>query len=179
MFVCMYECMYVWMYVCMYECMYVCMYECMYVWMYVCMYVCMNVCMYVCMYVYMYIWVISKFLYPDSDEKRFHCVFTGLRLISSIAPTNLKYKQSTCEWLISIKTLHTKLARGSFSSSCWSYWKHYCNNLPGSFVWSNSADIRGRTPWPTSHTGNNALELLRTVDQWATAYSWGNYLARI
>ena len=51
--------------------------------------------------------VISKFLYPDSDEKRFHCVFTGLRLISSIAPTNLKYRQETCEWLISIKTLHT------------------------------------------------------------------------
>ena len=34
--------------------------------------------------------VISKFLYPDSDEKHVHCVFTGLRLISSIAPTNLK-----------------------------------------------------------------------------------------
>ena len=37
--------------------------------------------------------VISKFLYPDSDEKRFHCVFAGLRLISSITPTNLKYEK--------------------------------------------------------------------------------------
>ena len=34
---------------------------------------------------------LSKFLFPDSDENRFHCVFfTGLRLESSIAPTNLK-----------------------------------------------------------------------------------------
>ena len=41
--------------------------------------------------------VIAKFLYPDSDEKHFHCVFTELRLISSIAPTNLKYIQKTCE----------------------------------------------------------------------------------
>ena len=46
--------------------------------------------------VYLY-GVIAKFLYPDSDEKHFHCVFTGLRLISSIAPTNLKYIQKTCE----------------------------------------------------------------------------------
>ena len=35
-------------------------------------------------------------------------------------------------------------------------------------------------PHPTQETsGNNALALLRTVDQRATAYSWGNYLARI
>ena len=46
-------------------------------------------------------------------------------------------------------------------------------------VWSNNADIRGRTPWPTSHIGNSALTFLLTVDQRATAYSWGNYLARI
>ena len=39
------------------------------------------------------------------------------------------------------------------------------------------SEIHGRTPWPTSRTGNSALALLRTVDQRATAYSWGNYLA--
>ena len=54
--------------------------------------------MYIYIYVYIYVYVfvfylyvhgvISKFLYPDSDKKHFHCVFTGLRLISSIAPTN-------------------------------------------------------------------------------------------
>ena len=53
---------------------------------------------YIYIYVYIYIYgVISKFLYPDSDEKHFHCVFTGLRLISSIAPTNLKIWEKTCE----------------------------------------------------------------------------------
>ena len=35
-------------------------------------------------------------------------------------------------------------------------------------------------PHPTQETSeNNALALLRTVDRRATAYSWGNYLARI
>ena len=37
--------------------------------------------------------VISKVLYPDSDEKHFHCVFTGLRLLNSITPTNRKYEK--------------------------------------------------------------------------------------
>ena len=32
--------------------------------------------------------VISKFLFPDSDEKHFHWVFTGICVISSSAPTN-------------------------------------------------------------------------------------------
>ena len=51
---------------------------------------------YVCVYIYIY-GGISKFLYPDSDEKHFHCVFTGLRLISSIAPKSLKIWGKTCE----------------------------------------------------------------------------------
>ena len=34
--------------------------------------------------------VISKFLYPDLDEINFHCIFTGLRLVSSIALADLK-----------------------------------------------------------------------------------------
>ena len=37
--------------------------------------------------------VSSEFLYPDSDEKHFHCVFTGLCLTSSIAPTNQKCRK--------------------------------------------------------------------------------------
>ena len=53
---------------------------------------------YTYIYIYMYIYtctygLISNFFYPDSDEKRFHCVFAGLRLIRSIAPTNLKYEK--------------------------------------------------------------------------------------
>ena len=36
--------------------------------------------------------LISKFLYPDSDEKFFHYVFVGFRLVSLIIPRNLKYK---------------------------------------------------------------------------------------
>ena len=68
-----------------YVCIYIYTFTLMYI--YICMYVCRYI--YICRYVYIY-GVISKFLYPDSDEKHVHCVFTGLRLISSIAPTNLK-----------------------------------------------------------------------------------------
>ena len=35
--------------------------------------------------------VISKFFYPDSDEKHFQCIFTGLRLESSTS--NMEKKQ--------------------------------------------------------------------------------------
>ena len=38
--------------------------------------------------------VFSKFLYPETDKKHVHCVFTGLRLESSTSPTNLKYEKN-------------------------------------------------------------------------------------
>ena len=46
-------------------------------------------------YIYIFIYgVFSKFLYPYSDEKHVHCVFTGLRLESSSTPTNLQYDKN-------------------------------------------------------------------------------------
>ena len=38
-------------------------------------------------------------------KSTFTAFFTGLRLVSSIAPTNLKYEKNTFERLISIKTI--------------------------------------------------------------------------
>ena len=76
------------------------------------------------MYIHIYIYgVICEFLCPDSDEKRFHCVFTRLGLISSSAPTNLKHEKKCEITNIHQNLAHVASARGSFGSSCWSYWK--------------------------------------------------------
>ena len=84
----------------------VCAYVCVYVYIYIHVYVYIYIYMYICILMYIIYGVICSFLYPDSNEKRSHPVFTGSRLESSSAPANLKYEKkqaaNECEWIFSI-----------------------------------------------------------------------------
>ena len=104
--------------------------------------------------------VISKFLSPDSDEKHFHWIFTGLRLERSIVPTNLKSEKNKLwivnGWFLSKPCIRSQraafLAPAAGATGNIQRISDNHHNLRESCVWSNNADtLKLHGPHTTVH----------------------------
>ena len=66
--------------------------------------------------------VISKILYPESVANALSLRIYRTPPCKFNCPSRPKIQKTTCESLISIKTVHTCLARSCFIRSCWNSW---------------------------------------------------------
>ena len=130
--------------------------------------------------------IFSKFFLPDSDANHLHYVFIGIRLkVQWFQPTSNMREKCKSSIIMSINTLQTLPACGSFS---WSWWisellelleQHYYHILHGSFIWStsNNADSVAHVPVAAAVCRATVFEANKLLG--GNCVFLGVYLARI